>query len=209
VVLVTDACIVTETPPLRAGWAPVGQRAEAPITGNRAKRTAYCALAVGTGSVRLEVAGGWNRETFQAHLRVIRATWRGWHVVLFLDRGGPHVATRTKALARALGIELRFLPTACPELNPVEGIWRHLKGRVPANEPTPDLDASVHRAFDDLRAMTGEERLPLAGVPSGNFWLPTWPGVAWLRELGFTLRIPRPSHPRAADPAARARWDET
>jgi hypothetical protein len=44
---------------------------------------------------------------------------------------------------------------------------------VLANEPTPDLDASVHRAFDDLRAMTGEERLQLAGVLSGNFWLPT------------------------------------
>jgi hypothetical protein len=173
VVLFTDACIVTETPPLRAAWAPVGHQAEVPITGNRAKRTAYCTLAIGTGSVRLEVAEGWNQETFQAHLRGIRATWRGWHIVLFLDRGGPHVAKNTRALARALGIELRFLPTACPELNPVEGIWRHLKGRVLANEPTPDLDASVHRAFEDLRAMTGGERLQLAGVLSGNFWLPT------------------------------------
>ena len=172
-VLFTDACIVTETPPLRAAWAPVGRQAEVPITGNRAKRTAYCALAVGTGLVRLEVAPRWNQDTFQAHLRGVRATWRGWRVVRFLDRGGPHLANKTKALARALGVELRFLPTACPELNPVEGLWRHLKGRVLANEPTPDLDASVHRAFDDLRAMTGRERLQLAGVLSGNFWLPT------------------------------------
>jgi transposase len=34
-------------------------------------------------------------------------------------------------------------------------------------------------------------------------------GWRWLRELGFTLQVPRPSHPRAADPAARARWKKT
>jgi transposase len=31
-------------------------------------------------------------------------------------------------------------------------------------------------------------------------------GWRWLRELGFTRQVPRPSHPRAADPAARRRW---
>ncbi len=174
-VLFSDACIVTQTPPLRAAWAPVGQQAEVPITGERAKRVAYCALAIGTGSVRLDSAGQWNQASFQAHLWAVRSTWRGWRVVLFLDRGGPHVAKRTRALARGLGIELRFLPAACPELNPVEGLWRYLKGRVLANEPTPDVEASVHRAFEDLRAMGGEERLQLAGVLSGNFWLLTYP----------------------------------
>jgi transposase len=28
----------------------------------------------------------------------------------------------------------------------------------------------------------------------------------WLRELGFTLQVPRPSHPRSASPAARRWW---
>ena len=31
-------------------------------------------------------------------------------------------------------------------------------------------------------------------------------GWRWLRELGFTLQVPRPSHPKAANPAARRRW---
>jgi len=34
-------------------------------------------------------------------------------------------------------------------------------------------------------------------------------GWRWLRELGFTLQVPRPSHPRAADAAARRRWKKT
>ncbi len=35
-----------------------------------------------------------------------------------------------------------------------------------------------------------------------------WPqtGWRWLRDLGFTLRVPRPRHPTAAGPAARRRW---
>jgi transposase len=31
-------------------------------------------------------------------------------------------------------------------------------------------------------------------------------GWRWLVALGFTLQVPRPAHPRAADPAARRRW---
>jgi transposase len=34
-------------------------------------------------------------------------------------------------------------------------------------------------------------------------------GWQWLVDLGFTLQVPRPSHPRAVDPAARKRWKKT
>jgi transposase len=34
-------------------------------------------------------------------------------------------------------------------------------------------------------------------------------GWRWLVALGFSLQVPRPSHPRAADPATRWRWKTT
>ena len=34
-------------------------------------------------------------------------------------------------------------------------------------------------------------------------------GWKWLVDLGFTLQVPRPSHPRAADPPTRKRWKKT
>lgn len=34
-------------------------------------------------------------------------------------------------------------------------------------------------------------------------------GWRWLRDLGFTLQVPRPSHPGAADAPARRRWEKT
>jgi len=172
-VLFSDATILTETPPLRASWSPVGEQAEVPITGNRGKRVVFGALNPRTGAVWVDEADKWNQHTFQDHLRSIRRRWRGWNLVLFLDRGSPHTAGKSRALAAELGIELRFLPTACPELNPVEGLWRHVKGRVMANEPTPDLTASLDRVYDELFQMTNTQRLQLAGVLSGNFWLPT------------------------------------
>jgi hypothetical protein len=172
-ILFTDATILTETPPLRACWAKVGEQAEVPITGNRAKRVVYGAMSVGTGALRLDEAAKWDQHSFQAHLRHLRSAWRGWNLVLFLDRGSPHTARASRALAKSLGIELRFLPTACPELNPLEGLWREIKGHVLANEPTPDLDESLRRAFDHLAGMTGRQRLKTAGVLSGSFWLPT------------------------------------
>jgi hypothetical protein len=46
----------------------------------------------------------------------------GWRFVLFLDRGSPHTARASRRLARGLGIELRLLPTACPEQNPLREV---------------------------------------------------------------------------------------
>ena len=34
-------------------------------------------------------------------------------------------------------------------------------------------------------------------------------GWQWLKDLGLTLQVPRPSHPRAAGPAQRRRWKKT
>ena len=34
-------------------------------------------------------------------------------------------------------------------------------------------------------------------------------GWRWLRDLGFTLQVPRPSHPRSADRTTRRSWKKT
>lgn len=76
VVLFTDATIVRETPPLRACWSRIGEPAEVPITGNRAKRVVYGTLNIGSGALCLDhTSENWNRSTFQAHLRRVRSQW--------------------------------------------------------------------------------------------------------------------------------------
>lgn len=171
--LFTDATIITETPPLRARWALEGKPVAVPIIGSRNKRALYGALDIKTGAICLDQALKWNQDSFQEHLRHLRSQWRSWNIVLFLDRGSPHTAKRSRKLARELGIELRWLPVACPELNPVEGLWRYLKGKALANQPTLWMEELMERACRYIQFLSPVERLRKAGILSGNFWLAT------------------------------------
>ena len=173
VVLFSDATILTETPPLRACWSPEGEQATVAITGNRRKAALYGTINVGTGQRCVEAVGKWNGQTWRDHLRAIRRMWRGWNIVLFLDRGSPHTAKASRQLAADLDVELRWLPTACPELNPVEDLWRWLKGIVLCNRQPNDFSDTVYSAVDALRELTPNQVLTKAGVLSQNFWLPT------------------------------------
>jgi transposase len=169
VILFCDEVIITETPPLRAAWSKIGHPLEVPITGNRDKRVLYGTLSL-QGTTELYYAKEWDQDHFQAYLHQIRKHWRGWRIVLFLDRGSPHTATASRELARALGIQLRWLPTACPELNPVDHLWRHVKDFL-ANEACPKVAKSVERAAAYVLNLKPQERLRKAGILSPNFWL--------------------------------------
>jgi transposase len=63
------------------------------------------------------------------------------------------------------------LPKATPELNAMDHLWRHVKGRGLANRPPQSIDASADRACRYLLDMSRQERLRKAGVLSDNFWL--------------------------------------
>lgn len=173
VVLFSDATILTETPPLRACWSRVGEPAQVAITGNRRKATLYGTLNIATGARLVDATDRWNGLTWREHLRMIRRCWRGWNIVLFVDRGTPHTAGASRELATELGIELRWLPTACPELNPVEDIWRWLKGTVLANQQLDDFRKTVSKAVQAIANLKPNDLLTKAGVLSQNFWLPT------------------------------------
>jgi transposase len=151
----------------------VGQPAEVAVSGNRRKATLYTALNIATGHRCVDGASRWNGETFRAHLRHLRRQWRGWRIVLFLDRGSPHTARDSRNLAAQLGIEVRWLPTACPELNPVEDLWKWLKGKVLNNHQPDDFAETVSTATNAIQNLTKQDTLRLAGLMSGNFWLPT------------------------------------
>src|SRR3954469_16808837 len=70
------------------------------------------------------------------------------------------------------------------------------------------LLAALHKRPPDGGLWTG----PQGGWDGGEPWRvavdpPT--GWRWLRDLGFTLQVPRPSHPRSATPSARRAWKKT
>lgn len=70
------------------------------------------------------------------------------------------------------------------------------------------LYAAVQKRPPDGRLWTGpkvaryvQQRWQIA-VRSETGW-------RWLVDLGFTLQVPRPSHPKSADPPTRRAWEKT
>lgn len=152
-------------------WAPIGEQACVPMIGSHAKRFLTGVLNIQSGDYLDYVSHQFRQADFQTILRLIRAHWRGWRIVLFLDRNKPHRTATSRQLARQLGIQLRWLPTACPELNVLDCLWRHLKDDVLANRPLPDLDTVIQYARTEIAMLSRHERLAKAGVYAENFWL--------------------------------------
>lgn len=166
-----DETIITETPPLYSCYCRVGEQKRVWITGNRSKRILHGALNVWTGEVLLLITHEWVHEAHQAFLQMIRRHWRGWHIVLFEDRGSPHIAEESQDLAAALDLQLRFLPKATPELNAMDHLWRQVKRQTQANCGLRPVEQSADEACRYILNLSPRERLRQAGVLSGQFWL--------------------------------------
>jgi hypothetical protein len=166
-----DETIICETPPLYSCYGRKGQQVCVPITGNRAKRILHGVINLASGAVLLLITNEWVQETHQYFLSMIRAHWRGWHIVLFEDRGSPQTAEDSLELAAALNLDVRFLPKATPELNAMDHLWRHVKGHSLADRTVRSIATAALTVCQDIFAMPPLERLRKAGVCSGNFWL--------------------------------------
>jgi len=166
-----DETIVPEPPPLYSCYGRIGEQVRMPITGTRAKRILHGALNVWRGDVLLWITDEWVQEPHQYFLHMLRTHWRGWSSVCVEDRGSPHTAEDTLEVASELAIELRFLPTATPELNAMDQLWRRVKATTVASRATQSIDASANRVCRYILELHPHDRLRQAGVLSGNFWL--------------------------------------
>jgi transposase len=110
---------------------------------------------------------------FRRFLQAVRGTYRRWDILMLLDHGSSHTAQETRHLAATLRIRFGWLPTACPELNPLELLWEEGKQAVCANRAYADVDEQALHFLAHLTALTPAAALQRAGVWSENFWLPT------------------------------------
>ena len=170
-ILMLDETILCETPPLYSCYGHIGRQVAVPISGSHARRVLHGALNIQSGDVLLLITEEWDQQTHQCFLRMVRSHWRGWRIVLFEDRGSPHKAEDSRQLARQLGIQIRLLPKATPELNAMDQLWRHVKKDALADRPTLSIDQSADAACRYILELSPKERLLKAGVLSGNFWL--------------------------------------
>ncbi len=159
-------------PVLRRIWAPKGRRPTA--RGRRRYEWVYVYGFVRpkSGEVFWLVMPTVNASAFSLALSRF-AEWVGAcenkRVLLVLDRAGWHVA---KDLQVPEGLELEFLPTRSPELQPSERLWPLLNERI-ANRLFEGLDELEEALVE--RCLAFSERPDLLRSHTRYHW---WPETA-------------------------------
>ena len=172
--LVEDETILRMFPPLRQAWGMRGEQVCVPISGRNARRVLFGAIDIRTGNRIVRRAKGLWQSEVQAFLCELRRHYRKpRRLWLILDRHRSHESAATRRLAEELGIELLFLPTQCPELNPMDHLWRGAKAGVSANRQYDDIDEQADEAERWMLMLTPAEAKCKAGMMSKNFWLLT------------------------------------
>jgi transposase len=141
------------------------------LTGRNARRVVFGARHLRTGQRVLLASYRQRAVDFGAFLRELRRRYGGRPVLLLLDEDSSHTAAASQRLADKLRIELVWLPKRCPELNPMEHLWRDAKQCICANRQYPSIEIQLARFIGHVCSLGHRAALRKAGVLSKRFWL--------------------------------------
>jgi transposase len=102
-----------------------------------------------------------NAEMFQRFIDAFAQAFPDSLNLLLLDNSGAHTA---RHLIWPENVRCVWMPPYCPELNPIERVWRDLKDQL-AWKILPDLDALQDVVGDLLRAYEAAALQSLTGYP--------------------------------------------
>ena len=135
-----------------------------------------------------------------------------WHAVWLLARTDEtRTPARVAALVGLADVTVRHVLHRWNAAGP-DGLTDRRKGNGSEPRLTPRRRGALYAALQarppDGGVWTGPK---VAKYVRGRWGVAVGPvtGWRWLRDLGFTLQVPRPSHPRAADRATRRAWKKT
>lgn len=89
-----------------------------------------------------------------------------------------------------------------------DGLTDRRKDNGPANTLTSEQQAKLFEVLQAERATAACGPRPVGPVRRGSLGIEVVPqtGWRWLRGLGFSLRVPRPKHPKAATVEQQRVW---
>lgn len=147
-------------------WAPVGRGTEVAAEPCRKSAKVFGAVRIDGADPKFHFRfeeDRFNTKTFIVFLKQLVAYYwsRGQKLFMILDNVGYHRAAARWAARRPRRIELHFLPTYSPELNPTEHVWKKTKRAATHNRyfPTGErLRMAVHRRFNRYQGNPAELR---------------------------------------------------
>ncbi|MBM3495484.1 MAG: IS630 family transposase, partial [Armatimonadetes bacterium] len=137
-------------------WGLVGSpqpRVRTP--GKNEKRVLYGGLNLKTGRLTSHWAPTKSGIHFIAFLDCLLAEYPAQNVLLIADNGSFHHTKAVQAYleAHADRLEVKWLPSYCPDLNDIERTWRRLKASHASNFLFNSLDALVDNVRKGIAEM--------------------------------------------------------
>ena len=155
VVLFADEVSLHRQPTLAQRWAQRGVEPTADLPRQYDSRWRVCAgLDAVSGQVVWRGMPRCGVRELQQWLRLVRQTYPTQQLSIVWDNWLPHRQREVQAEADRLGIDLLFLPTYAPWLNPIEKLWRWLRQDVVHHHRLTDnweeLKARMTRFLDQF-----------------------------------------------------------
>jgi len=171
VLLFEDETVLRLFPVLRRAWSLSGVQATVAVTGLNAKRVLFGSINVHTGHRIVMRHGSIKQDGFRNFLGLLRRCYPSRPIWLLLDAATPHTASKSRALAKSLNIELVWLPKQCPELNATDHLFKAVKADISANHQYQNIEEHAAYANNYILSLTNKQALKKAGILSKNFWL--------------------------------------
>jgi len=146
----------------------VGQQAKILIPQNWNRYfSVFGALNPIDGEAVFQISDRKNGGSFIGFLELLLKKFPVLDIYLVVDNATYHRSKMVKEwLAKNPKIHLIYLPSKSPQLNPIEHMWRWLKGEVAANRTYMDLEPLKRACIGKLSSLTSDDTLRIAGLKS-------------------------------------------
>jgi len=118
-----EACFGTHSK-LCHGWFPKGTRSRVSVKLEFKNFYVYSAIEPASGEAFSLLISSLNTHSMSAFLQEFAKAYPDEDITLVMDGAGWHIAKNLRVPAN---VKIVFLPPYCPELNPVERFWLHIK----------------------------------------------------------------------------------
>jgi transposase len=136
-------------------WSPTGQTPIVRADPGRAKTNFYGALNLQTGQEVAIRSDLMNAEISAQYLELILETNPDVAIILFWDRAPWHRGQPIdQVLEKNPRLEIIFFPTASPDLNPQEHVWKAVRKEVSHNHLEARLPELADRFLNQLHSTT-------------------------------------------------------
>ena len=165
-----DESNLSLSPTLAKTWAPIGKKIVQKVTGNRGSVAAISAISKG-GYLLFNLFDGGKRfksgDIIKWLVQMLAFHPRR-HLVVVMDQATCHVSKMVKAfVASQKRLNVFYLPSRSPELNPDENVWAHLKGHQLKSHKAKTTGELKKLARTKLRS-TARDRKKVRGIFKRN-----------------------------------------